>query len=60
MSAQMLDVSLLGVGTVLRLERDSWSIVKRLTQATNAPPPYFLLLIRYCLPQYIRIAQQFN
>ena len=27
MSAQMLEVSLLGVGTVLRLERDAWSMV---------------------------------
>ena len=28
MSARMLEVSLLGVGTVLRLERDAWPIVK--------------------------------
>ena len=28
LSAQMLEVSLLGVGTVLRLERDAWSMVK--------------------------------
>ena len=28
MSAHMLEVSLLGVGTVLRLERDAWSMVK--------------------------------
>ena len=28
MSAQVLKVSLLGVGTVLRLERDAWSMVK--------------------------------
>ena len=28
MSAQMLEVSVLGVGTVLRLERDAWSMVK--------------------------------
>ena len=27
-SAQMLEVSLLGVGAVLRLERYAWSIVK--------------------------------
>ena len=27
MSAQMLEVSPLGVGTVLRLERDAWSMV---------------------------------
>ena len=26
MSAQMLEVSLLGVGTVLHLERDAWSM----------------------------------
>ena len=40
----MLEVSLLGVGTVLRLERNAWSKVKRLRQATNeyAPPPSFL------------------
>ena len=28
MSAQMMEVSLLGVGMVLRLERDAWSMVK--------------------------------
>ena len=28
MSAQMLELSLLGVGTVLRLERDGWSTLK--------------------------------
>ena len=28
MSAQMLEVSLLGVETVLRLEGDAWSMVK--------------------------------
>ena len=28
MSAQMLEVSLSGVGTVLRLEREAWSMVK--------------------------------
>ena len=28
MSAQMWEVSLLGVGTVLRLERDAWSMGK--------------------------------
>ena len=41
MSAQMLEVSLLGVGTVLRLERDAWSMVKCLRQATDkyAPTP---------------------
>ena len=41
MSAQMLEVSLLRVGTVLRLERDAWSMVILLRHATNeyAPPP---------------------
>ena len=39
MSAQMLEVSPLGVGTVLRLERDAWSMVKRLGQATNEYAP---------------------
>ena len=34
----MLEVSLLGVGTVLRLERDAWSLVKRLRQGTNEYP----------------------
>ena len=28
LSAQMLEVSLLGVGTVLRFERDAWVMVK--------------------------------
>ena len=47
MSAQMLEVSLLGVGTVLRLERDAWSMVKWLRQATNeyaSPPPVHICL----------------
>ena len=35
----MLEVSLLGVGTVLHLERDAWSMVKLLRQATNEYPP---------------------
>ena len=35
----MLEVSLLGVGTVLRLERDAWSIVRSLRQATNEYVP---------------------
>ena len=37
----MLVVSLLGVGTVLRLERDAWSMVSRPRQATceYAPSP---------------------
>ena len=41
MSDQTLEVSLLGVGTVLRLDRNAWSMVKRLRQATHeyAPPP---------------------
>ena len=39
MSAQMLELSLLGVGTVLRLERDAWSMVKWLRQAANEYPP---------------------
>ena len=36
----MLEESLLGVGTVLRLERDALSMAKRLRQATDeyAPP----------------------
>ena len=43
MRAQMLEASLLGVGTVLRLERDGCVVnmmVKLLRQATNdyAPP----------------------
>ena len=44
MSAQTLEVSLSGVGTVLRQKRDGWSMVKRLKQATNEyalpPPPH--------------------
>ena len=32
--AQVLEVSLLGVGEVLRLETDAWSMVKWLRQAT--------------------------
>ena len=41
MSAKMLEVSLLRVETVLRLERDAWPMVKWLRQATNecALPP---------------------
>ena len=37
--ALMLEVSLSGVETVLRLERDAWLMVKRLRQATNKYPP---------------------
>ena len=41
MSAQMLEVSLSGVGTVPRLERDAWSMVKRvrIRQAINEFAP---------------------
>ena len=41
MSAHMIEVSLLGIGTVLRLERDAWSMAKWLRRATKeyAPPP---------------------
>ena len=35
MSAQILDLSQVGAGTVLRLERDAWSMVKRQRQAPN-------------------------
>ena len=40
-TAKLLEVPLLGVGTVLRLPRGAWSMVKSLRQATNeyAPPP---------------------
>ena len=42
MGAQMLAVSPSGAGTVLRLQRDAWSMVKWLRQANkwvHAPPP---------------------
>ena len=39
MSAQTLEVSLLGVGAVLRFERDAGSMAKCLRQATNKYPP---------------------
>ena len=39
MSAEWLEVSLLVVGAVLRLERDAWSMVERLRQATNVYTP---------------------
>ena len=44
MSAKMLEVSLVGVGTVPRLERDAWSTVELLRQATHErlPPPTVL------------------
>ena len=35
MSVVLLEVSLLGARTVLRLERDAWSMVKRLRLATD-------------------------
>ena len=40
MGTSMLGVFLLGVGMVLHLEKDAWSMVQRLRQATNkyAPP----------------------
>ncbi|CAM9392162.1 unnamed protein product, partial [Sphacelaria rigidula] len=49
MGTEMLEVSLLGVGTVLRLERDAWSMVKRPRQATNehAPPPIYLQICKF-------------
>ena len=41
MRAQMLEMSPLGVGTVLRLERDAWSIDKGLSkQQMNLPTPH--------------------
>ena len=42
-SAQIMEVSLFGVGTVLRLERDARSMVKLLRRATNeyAAPAHF-------------------
>ena len=35
MSAQMLEVSLSGVGTVLRLERDACVVNRQMTKASN-------------------------
>ena len=35
LNAKILEVSLLVAGTVFRLERDAWSMVKCLRQATN-------------------------
>ena len=42
LSAQILEASLLGAGTALRLVGNAWSMVKRLRQATHeyAPPPF--------------------
>ena len=42
MSVQMLEASLLGVGTVLRLEKDAWSngqITKASNKWVHPPPP---------------------
>ena len=47
-STQTLEVSLSGVGTVVRLERNAWSKVKGQRQATNEyalPPPSSLKYI---------------
>ena len=40
LSAHMLEMPLLGVGAVLRLERDAWSMAKQLRLVTSeyAPP----------------------
>ena len=56
-------MSLLGVGTVLCLGRNAWSMVKRLRQATNEyasppPPPPGLFLDRLmplCHPNIINV-----
>ena len=40
MSAQMVEVSLLGVRTALNLEMDAWSIVKQPRQAINEYPTH--------------------
>ena len=42
MSVQMLEVILLGAETMLGLERDAWTMVKRLRQATNEMPISFI------------------
>ena len=39
MSAEMLEVPLLGVGTVLYLERDAWPMAKFSRKTTNEYPP---------------------
>ena len=45
-SAQLADVYLLGLRTVLRLKRDAWSLVKLVRQARTeyAPPPLLSIL----------------
>ena len=45
MSAETLDVPLTGVGTVLRLERDAWSMVTRRMPSTNEHPAHPLLFV---------------
>ena len=52
MSAQMLELFQLEVGTVPRLERDAWSVVKILWRATNEyafpnPPRRLKPLLRW-------------
>ena len=37
MSAQLLEVYLLGVGAVLRLKKDPWSMNGQMTKASNKP-----------------------
>ena len=39
LSTELFEASLLGVGTVIRLKRDAWSMVKGLRQATNEYAP---------------------
>ena len=52
LSTQMLEVSRLQVGTMIRLEKDAWSTVKLLRQATTeyAPPP-----LMSALPHFARM-----
>ena len=51
MSAQMLEVSLLGgVGTVLRLERGAWSMVKRLKGKQQMSTPVYGGMHRRAIP----------
>ena len=44
MSAQLLEVSLFGVGTVLRLKRDAWSMVKGLKREQQMSTPHYRAL----------------